>query len=186
MKPWRPAPGHWPRTRSLCRVAGKPVTRQRESLPSAAAPIVAATPTEQKQQHDNQDDDLKSTHDLSLPWAKTIPVPVHTVPGAAPCPSRRPRSQRGRTGGRSCTPAQQAQHGGRCVLRDGRPARREPHDDLGGCPPDGLPPPAGAGRVPPTAVVLVVVSAPPALMATFTASSIGSLKGTSMRSRPCS
>ena len=33
---------------------------------------------------------------------------------------------------------------------------------------------------------LVLVSAPPALMATFTASSIGSLKGTSIRSRPCS
>ena len=35
-------------------------------------------------------------------------------------------------------------------------------------------------------IVLVLVSAPPALMATFTASSIGSLKGTSIRSRPCS
>src|SRR5208337_3924004 len=33
---------------------------------------------------------------------------------------------------------------------------------------------------------LVLVSAPPTLMATFTASSIGSLKGTSIRSRPCS
>jgi hypothetical protein len=35
-------------------------------------------------------------------------------------------------------------------------------------------------------VILALVSAPPALMATFTASSIGSLKGTSTRSRPCS
>jgi len=35
-------------------------------------------------------------------------------------------------------------------------------------------------------IFLVLVSAPPALMATFTASSIGSLKGTSIRSRPCS
>src|SRR6266536_2090467 len=35
-------------------------------------------------------------------------------------------------------------------------------------------------------IVLVMFSAPPALMATFTASSIGSLKGTSIRSRPCS
>jgi len=33
---------------------------------------------------------------------------------------------------------------------------------------------------------LILVSASPALMATFTASSIGSLKGTSIRSRPCS
>ena len=33
---------------------------------------------------------------------------------------------------------------------------------------------------------LILVSAPPALMATFTASSIGSFKGTSIRSRPCS
>lgn len=32
----------------------------------------------------------------------------------------------------------------------------------------------------------LVVSVPPALMATFTAPSIGSLKGTSIRSRPCS
>ena len=35
-------------------------------------------------------------------------------------------------------------------------------------------------------IFLVLVSAPPAPMATFTASSIGSLKGTSIRSRPCS
>jgi len=35
-------------------------------------------------------------------------------------------------------------------------------------------------------ISLVLVSAPPALMATFTASSIGSLKGTSIRSRPFS
>ena len=35
-------------------------------------------------------------------------------------------------------------------------------------------------------IILVLVSAPPALMTTFTASSIGSLKGTSIRSRPCS
>jgi hypothetical protein len=35
-------------------------------------------------------------------------------------------------------------------------------------------------------IFLVWVSAPPVLMATFTASSIGSLKGTSIRSRPCS
>ncbi len=35
-------------------------------------------------------------------------------------------------------------------------------------------------------IVLVLVSLPPALMATFTASSIGSLKGTSIRSRPFS
>ena len=35
-------------------------------------------------------------------------------------------------------------------------------------------------------IVLVLVSAPPALMAIFTAPSIGSLKGTSIRSRPCS
>jgi hypothetical protein len=34
--------------------------------------------------------------------------------------------------------------------------------------------------------LMVLVSAPPPLMATFTASSIGSLKGTSIRSRPCS
>ena len=34
-------------------------------------------------------------------------------------------------------------------------------------------------------IFLVLVSAPPALMATFTASSIGSLKGTSIRSKPC-
>jgi|ERR1700682_2236457 len=33
---------------------------------------------------------------------------------------------------------------------------------------------------------LILVSAPPALMGIFTASSIGSLKGTSIRSRPCS
>ena len=38
----------------------------------------------------------------------------------------------------------------------------------------------------PATIVLVLVSAPIALMATFTASSIGSLKGTSIRSRPCS
>ena len=35
-------------------------------------------------------------------------------------------------------------------------------------------------------IVLVLVSAPPALMAIFTAPSIGSLKGTSIRSSPCS
>ncbi len=35
-------------------------------------------------------------------------------------------------------------------------------------------------------IFLILVSAPPALMATFVASSIGSLKGTSIRSRPCS
>ena len=35
-------------------------------------------------------------------------------------------------------------------------------------------------------IFLVLVSAPPAPMATFTASSIGSLKGTSIRRRPCS
>jgi hypothetical protein len=35
-------------------------------------------------------------------------------------------------------------------------------------------------------IFLVSVSALPALMATFVASSIGSLKGTSIRSRPCS
>src|SRR3989304_1200272 len=35
-------------------------------------------------------------------------------------------------------------------------------------------------------IIFVLLSAPPALMATFTASSIGSLKGTSIRSRPCS
>jgi len=35
-------------------------------------------------------------------------------------------------------------------------------------------------------IFLILVSMPPALMVTFTASSIGSLKGTSMRSRPCS
>ena len=35
-------------------------------------------------------------------------------------------------------------------------------------------------------ITLVLVSAPPALMAIFTAPSIGSLKGTSIRSRPCS
>ena len=35
-------------------------------------------------------------------------------------------------------------------------------------------------------IVLVLVSAPPALMAIFTAPSIGSFKGTSIRSRPCS
>jgi hypothetical protein len=34
--------------------------------------------------------------------------------------------------------------------------------------------------------LLVLVSATPVLIATFTASSIGSLKGTSIRSRPCS
>ena len=61
------------------------------------------------------------------------------------------------------------------------------HGDLGGWPAGGLPLPlAAAGRAPPAAIVLVLVSAPPALMATFTASSIGSLKGTSIRSRPCS
>jgi hypothetical protein len=40
--------------------------QDRESLRSAAAPI-KATPAEQKQQYDDQEDDLKSTHDLSLP-----------------------------------------------------------------------------------------------------------------------
>src|SRR2546427_9422917 len=35
-------------------------------------------------------------------------------------------------------------------------------------------------------ILLVLVSAPPGLMATFTASSIGSLKGTSIRSNPFS
>ena len=35
-------------------------------------------------------------------------------------------------------------------------------------------------------IALVLVSAPPALMAIFTAPSIGSLKGTSIRSSPCS
>jgi hypothetical protein len=61
------------------------------------------------------------------------------------------------------------------------------HGDLGGWPAGGLPlPRAGAGRAPPAAIVLVLVPAPPALMATFTASSIGSLKGTSIRSRPWS
>jgi len=35
-------------------------------------------------------------------------------------------------------------------------------------------------------IFLALISLPLALMATFTASSIGSLKGTSIRSRPCS
>jgi len=35
-------------------------------------------------------------------------------------------------------------------------------------------------------IVLILVSAPPALVATFTVSSIGSLKGTSIQSRPSS
>jgi len=48
--------------------------QDRESLPSAAAPIIAATPAEHKHQHDDQDDDLNSTHDLSLSWAKTRPA----------------------------------------------------------------------------------------------------------------
>ena len=41
-------------------------------------------------------------------------------------------------------------------------------------------------HVRPPSIVLVLVSAPPALMAIFTAPSIGSLKGTSIRSSPCS
>ena len=35
-------------------------------------------------------------------------------------------------------------------------------------------------------ILFALASAPPALIATFTASSIGSLKGTSIRSSPCS
>ncbi len=42
------------------------------------------------------------------------------------------------------------------------------------------------GREGVPSMLLVLVSAPPALMATFTASSIGSLKGTSIRSNPFS
>jgi len=49
-----------------------------------------------------------------------------------------------------------------------------------------LPNVAGNHSVPAALIVLVLVSAPPAFMATFTASSIGSLKGTSIRSSPCS
>src|SRR5579884_3534899 len=46
--------------------------QERKSLPSATAPVIAA-PTEHKQQYDHQDNDLKHTHDLVLPWAKTRP-----------------------------------------------------------------------------------------------------------------
>jgi hypothetical protein len=48
--------------------------QDRESLPSAAAPIIAATPAEHKQCHDDQDDDRKSIHNRSLLWAKTRPA----------------------------------------------------------------------------------------------------------------
>ena len=37
----------------------------RESLASAAVPIIAATPAEQKHQHDDQDDKLSRIHDLA-------------------------------------------------------------------------------------------------------------------------
>ena len=52
--------------------------------------------------------------------------------------------------------------------------------------PAGLLPAPIAGGAVFVAIVAGLVSAPAVLMVTFTASSIGSLKGTSMRSSPCS
>jgi hypothetical protein len=45
--------------------------QDREPLPSAAAPVIAATPdaTQQKQHHHDHEDELQSTHDLTLLWA---------------------------------------------------------------------------------------------------------------------
>src|SRR5580700_6571817 len=55
-------------------VLSQEILRQdRESLRSAAVPIIAATPAEQKHQHDHQNDQLNG-HSLSLPWAKTGPA----------------------------------------------------------------------------------------------------------------
>ena len=74
VRPWRSAPGRWQQAAgpgpAVAVLSQENLRQDRESLPSAAAVIIAATPAEQNQQHDDQNDQLPRIHDLFSLGAK--------------------------------------------------------------------------------------------------------------------